>query len=78
MFKHPKVVPITAAKRDSTEQLRKETIPSIPPGTVTRMPLRPMLAAARNYETQILKEKGDLLNGAHAPEADPLHAQAQL
>jgi hypothetical protein len=78
MFKHPKVVPITAAKRDSKEQLRKETIPSIPPGTVTRMPPRPMLAAARNYETQILEEKGDLLNGAHDPREDPLHPQAQV
>jgi hypothetical protein len=29
MFKHPKVVPITAAKRVSKESLRKETLPPI-------------------------------------------------
>ena len=35
MFKHPKVVPITAAKRESKEQLRTETIHAIPTGMVT-------------------------------------------
>jgi hypothetical protein len=39
---------------------------------------RQMLAAARSYEAQALERSRDLLTGAHAPEADPLHAQAQL
>ena len=53
MFKHPKVVPITAAKRESKEQLRTETIPAIPTGMVTGM----MLPAARSHEMQVLEEK---------------------
>jgi hypothetical protein len=57
MFKHPKIVPITAAKRDSKEQLRTETIHAIPSGMVTRMAIRQMLAAARSHETQVLEEK---------------------
>ena len=57
MFNHPKVVPITAAKRESKEQLRTETIHAIPTGMVTRMAIRQMLAAARSHETQVLQEK---------------------
>jgi hypothetical protein len=57
MFKRPKVVPITAAKRESKEQLRTEKIPPISTGTVTRMAIRQMLAAARSHEPQILEEK---------------------
>jgi hypothetical protein len=57
MFKRPKVVPITAAKRQSKEQLRTETIPPISTGTVTRMAIRQMLAAARSHKTQVLDEK---------------------
>jgi hypothetical protein len=56
MFKRPKVVPITAAKRESKEQLRTETIPPISTGTVTRMAIRQILAAARSYETQVLEK----------------------
>ena len=56
MFKHPKVVPITAAKRESKEQLRTETIRAIPTGMVTRLPIRQMLAAARSHETQVLEK----------------------
>jgi len=52
MFKHPKVVPITAAKRESKEQLRTETIPAIPTAMVTRMAIRHMLAAARSQEME--------------------------
>jgi hypothetical protein len=55
MFKRPKVVPITAAKRESKEQLRTETIPPISTGTVTRMAIRQILAAA--YATQVLEDK---------------------
>jgi hypothetical protein len=54
MFKHPKVVPITAAKRESKEQLRTETIHAIPTGMVTHPAIRQMLAAARSQETQVL------------------------
>jgi hypothetical protein len=57
MFKHPKIVPITAAKRDSKEQLRTETIHAIPSGMVTRLAIRQMLVAARSHETQVLEEK---------------------
>jgi len=57
MFNHPKVVPITAAKRESKEQLRTETIHAIPTGMVTRMAIRQMLAAACSHETQVLEEK---------------------
>ena len=56
MFKHPKVVPITAAKRESKEQLRTETIHAIPTGMVTRMAIRQMLATARSQETQVLEK----------------------
>jgi hypothetical protein len=56
MFKHPKVVPITAAKRESKEQLRTETIRAIPTGMVTRLPIRQMLAAARSQGTQALEK----------------------
>jgi hypothetical protein len=48
---------VTAAKRESKEQLRTETIPPISTGTVTRMAIRQMLAAARSHETQVLEEK---------------------
>jgi hypothetical protein len=57
MFKHPKVVPITAAKRDSNEQRRTQTIRSIPTGMITRMALSQMVADARSHETQVLEEK---------------------
>jgi hypothetical protein len=57
MFKRPKVVPITAAKRVSKEQLRKETIPPIRTGMVTRLTIRQMLATARSQETQVPQEK---------------------
>ena len=56
MFKHPKVVPITAAKRESKEQLRTETIPAIRTGMVPRMAFRQMLATARSQETQVLEK----------------------
>ena len=56
MFKYPKVVPITAAKRESKEQLRTETIPAIPTGMVTRLAIRQMLAAARSQEMQVLEK----------------------
>jgi hypothetical protein len=54
MFKCPKVVPITAAKRESKAPLRTKTIHAIPTGMVTRMAIRQMLAAARSHETQVL------------------------
>ena len=57
MFKHPKVVPITAAKRDSKESPRTETIPAIRTGIVTRMAIRQMLAAAGSHQTQALQER---------------------
>jgi hypothetical protein len=57
MFKHPKVVPINAVKRDSKEQLRTEKIPPIPTGMVTSMALCQMLPAARSHEMQVLEEK---------------------
>jgi hypothetical protein len=56
MFKYPKVVPITAAKRESKEQLRTETIRAIPTGMATRMAICQMLAAARSQETQVLEK----------------------
>jgi hypothetical protein len=56
MFKHPKVVPITAAKRESKEQLRTETIHAIPTGMVTRLAILQVLAAARSHETQVLEK----------------------
>jgi hypothetical protein len=56
MFKQPKVVPITAAKRDAKESLRTETIPAIRTGMVPRMAIRQMLAAARSQATQVLEK----------------------
>jgi hypothetical protein len=79
MFKHPKVVPITAAKRESKESPRTETIPAIRTGIVTRMAIRQMLAAAGSHQTQALEER------PRSPEWRArtrgkilLHAQAQL
>jgi hypothetical protein len=78
MFKHPKVVPITAAKLESKEQVRTETIHAIPTGMVTRMAIRQMLAAARSQETQILEKAATpRIERPHTTE-DPLHAPAQL
>jgi hypothetical protein len=57
MFKHPNVVPITAAKLDSKQQPKEETIPLSRPGTVTRMPIRQMLAADHSYGTRVQEEK---------------------
>src|SRR5437764_11610332 len=57
MFKYPKVVPITAAKRESKEQLRTDTIHAIPTAIVTRMAIRQMLAAAGSHQTQALEER---------------------
>jgi hypothetical protein len=56
MFKYPKVVPITAAKRESKEQVRTETIHAIPTRMVTRMAMRQMLEAAHTHETQVLEQ----------------------
>jgi hypothetical protein len=56
MFRHPKVVPITAATREIKEPLRKETFHAIPTGMVTRMTIRHMLAAACSHETQALEK----------------------
>jgi hypothetical protein len=78
MFKRPKVVPITAAKRVSKESLRKETLP----------PIRTEMVSAWQFATcsqlpEVTKRKywrrgRDLPKGAHEREEDPLHAQAQL
>jgi hypothetical protein len=57
MFKHPNVVPITAAKLDSKQQSKQETIPPIRTGAVTRSAIRQMLAAAHSRETQVLEQK---------------------
>jgi hypothetical protein len=46
----------TAAKRESKEQLRTETIHAIPTRMVTRLAIRQMLAAARCQETQVLEK----------------------
>jgi hypothetical protein len=78
MFKRPKVVPITAAKRESKEQLRTENIPPISTGTVTRMAIRQMLAAARSHEPQILEEKPRSPEWSARTRGKILHAQAQL
>jgi hypothetical protein len=56
MFKHPNLVPITAAKRESKEQLRTETIHAIRTGMVPRLAIRQMLAAPRSQETQVLEK----------------------
>ena len=77
MFKHPKVVPITAAKRESKEQLRTETIHAIPTGMVTRMAIRQMLAAARQSRNANTGEAATpRIERPHTTE-DPLHAPAQ-
>jgi hypothetical protein len=52
MFKHPNVVPITAAKLDSKQQLKQEPIPPIRTGAVTRSAIRHMLAAAQVHGTR--------------------------
>jgi hypothetical protein len=78
MFKHHKVVPITAAKRESKEPLRTKTIDAIPTGMVTRMAIRQMLAAARSHQTQSTGQAATpRIERTNASE-DPLHAPAQL
>ena len=77
MFNPPKVVPITAAKRESKEQVRTETIHAIPTGMVTRMAIRQMLAAARSQENASTGEAATPgMERPHTTE-DPLHAPAQ-
>jgi hypothetical protein len=49
--------PITAAKLQSKEQLRTETIPTISTRTLMRMAIRQMVAAARSQETQVVEER---------------------
>jgi hypothetical protein len=57
MFKHPNVVPITAAKLDSKQQSKQEPIPPIRTGAVTRNAIRQMLAATHSQQTHLLEEK---------------------
>jgi hypothetical protein len=57
MFKHPNVVPITAAKRDPKQQSKQESIPPSRTGTVLHIAIRQMLAAAHSHQTQVLQAK---------------------
>ncbi len=56
MFKHPNVVPITAAKLHSKQQPKEETIPPSRTGTVLQIAIRQMLAADHSHETQVLEK----------------------
>jgi len=56
MLKHPKVVPITAAKLDSKQQSKERTIPPSRTGTVLQIALCQILAAAHSHDTQILEK----------------------
>jgi hypothetical protein len=57
MFKHPKVIPITALTLDSKEPLPKQPIPPLRMRIVTRMPIRQTLAAAHSDSTPTLEDK---------------------
>jgi hypothetical protein len=65
MFKHSKVVPITAAKRDSKQQSKQETIPPI--RAILQIAFRQMLESAQHYETQVLQNR-NVPNQAHQDE----------
>jgi len=78
MFKRPKVVPITAAKRESKEQLRTETIHAIPTGMVTRLAIRQMPRSCPQSTNASTGEAATpRMERPHTTE-DPLHAPAQL
>jgi hypothetical protein len=57
MFKHPKLVPITAAKLDPKHQSKEEPIPPHRTATVPHTAIRQMLAAAHSHQTQVLQKK---------------------
>ena len=56
MFKHPNVVPITAAKLNPKQQSEQESIPPSRTATVLHIAIPQMLAAAHSHQTQ-LQEK---------------------
>jgi hypothetical protein len=56
MFKHPKLVPISAAKLDPKQLSKEESIPPSRTATVLHIAIRQMLAAAHSHQTQ-LQEK---------------------
>jgi hypothetical protein len=57
MFKHPKVVSITAAKLDAKQQSKEELIPPNPTASVPHLPIRQMLAAPHSHPTQVVHKK---------------------
>jgi hypothetical protein len=57
MFKHPKLVSITAAKLDAEQQSKEELIPRHPTTSVPHLPIRHMLAAAHSQQTQVVQQK---------------------
>jgi hypothetical protein len=57
MFKHPKLVSITAAKLDPKQQSKEEPIPLHRIATVPPLAIRQMLAAAHSHQTQVLQKK---------------------
>ena len=56
MFKHPKLVSITAAKLDPKQQSKEELIPPNPTASVPHLPIRHMLAAD-GHQTQLVQQK---------------------
>jgi hypothetical protein len=56
MFKHPKVVSITAAKLDPKQQSEEELIPPNPTASIPHLPIRQMLAAPHSHPTQVAQQ----------------------
>jgi hypothetical protein len=57
MFKHPKVVSITAAKLDPKQQSKEKPILPNRTATLPHIAIRQMLAAAHSHQTQVLQKK---------------------
>jgi hypothetical protein len=57
MFKHPKVVSITAAKLDAEQQSKEQPIPSNRTATVPHIAIRHMLAVAHSHRSQLVQKK---------------------
>jgi len=56
MFKHPKVVSITAAKLDTKHESKEELIPPNPTASIPHLPIRQMLAAPHSHPTQVVQQ----------------------
>ena len=75
MFKHPKVVSITAAKLDPEQQSKEQPIPSHRTATVPHIAIRHMLAAAHHPKSISAEETAISPTERTHTSEDPVHAK---